>query len=37
LTSASPPSGKGFGPVTILVDVAGNEGYKRFHDLTWER
>jgi 2-hydroxycyclohexanecarboxyl-CoA dehydrogenase len=26
-----------FGPVTILVNAAGAERYKRFHDLTWER
>ena len=26
-----------FGPVTILVNAAGAERYKRFHDITWER
>ena len=26
-----------FGPVTILVNAAGMDGFKRFHDLTWER
>ena len=26
-----------FGPVTIVVNAAGKEGYKRFHNLTWER
>jgi hypothetical protein len=25
------------GPVTICVNAAGKEGYKRFHDLTFER
>jgi len=24
------------GPVTVLINVAGKEGYKRFHNLTWE-
>ena len=26
-----------FGPVTILVNAAGMDGFKRFHDLSWER
>jgi NAD(P)-dependent dehydrogenase (short-subunit alcohol dehydrogenase family) len=26
-----------FGPVTILVNAAGVDTFKRFHDLTWER
>jgi 2-hydroxycyclohexanecarboxyl-CoA dehydrogenase len=26
-----------FGPVTILVNAAGLDGFKRFHDLTFER
>ena len=26
-----------FGPVTILVNSAGKDSFKRFHDLTWER
>jgi NAD(P)-dependent dehydrogenase (short-subunit alcohol dehydrogenase family) len=26
-----------FCPVTILVNAAGAERYKRFHDITWER
>ena len=26
-----------FGPATILVNAAGMDGFKRFHDLTWER
>jgi NAD(P)-dependent dehydrogenase (short-subunit alcohol dehydrogenase family) len=26
-----------FGPVTILVNSAGKDCFKRFHDLTWER
>jgi NAD(P)-dependent dehydrogenase (short-subunit alcohol dehydrogenase family) len=25
------------GPVTILVNAAGKDGFKRFHELTWER
>jgi NAD(P)-dependent dehydrogenase (short-subunit alcohol dehydrogenase family) len=25
------------GPVTILVNSAGKDSFKRFHDLTWER
>jgi 2-hydroxycyclohexanecarboxyl-CoA dehydrogenase len=28
---------KKFGPVTILVNAAGMDGFKRFHDITWER
>lgn len=26
-----------FGPVTVLVNAAGMDGFKRFHDITWER
>ena len=26
-----------FGPVTILVNAAGIDGFKRFHDITFER
>jgi 2-hydroxycyclohexanecarboxyl-CoA dehydrogenase len=26
-----------FGPITILVNSAGKDSFKRFHDLTWER
>lgn len=26
-----------FGPVTILVNAAGMDGFKRFGDITWER
>jgi 2-hydroxycyclohexanecarboxyl-CoA dehydrogenase len=26
-----------FGPVTILVNSAGKDGFKRFHEMTWER
>ena len=26
-----------FGPVTILVNSAGKDSFKRFHELTWER
>ena len=26
-----------FGPVTILVNAAGVDGFKRFTDITWER
>jgi len=26
-----------FSPVTILVNSAGKDSFKRFHDLTWER
>src|SRR5262249_5790286 len=26
-----------FGPVTILVNAAGKDGFKRFHEITWER
>ena len=26
-----------FGPVTILVNAAGMDGFKRFHDISWER
>jgi 2-hydroxycyclohexanecarboxyl-CoA dehydrogenase len=26
-----------FGPVTILVNAAGLDGFKRFHDITFER
>jgi NAD(P)-dependent dehydrogenase (short-subunit alcohol dehydrogenase family) len=28
---------KKFGPVTILVNAAGMDGFKRFHDITWDR
>jgi 2-hydroxycyclohexanecarboxyl-CoA dehydrogenase len=26
-----------FGPITILVNSAGKDTFKRFHELTWER
>ena len=26
-----------FGPVTIVVNAAGKDSFKRFHELTWER
>ena len=26
-----------YGPVTICVNAAGKDGFKRFHDISWER